>query len=839
MYASSRAWRRRSAYLGVIIGAVAATLAAIALYTSPAAAQEPGGSAATLFCATQQSVPRTECETLVELYHRTDGEHWLWRTGWLTDPNLCLWSGVSCDGGHVSTLNLAANRLQGPLPRTLGALPMLSALALQNNSLSGPIPFEFCKLQPHLTQLNLDYNLLLAQGEQVAACVEAMAPGWRMTQTTAPQVIAAGPVLTDSVTLRWQPISYTVDGGYYEVALFGSTVQTPTALYRTPDKLASSLTITGLQPGRSYEARVATFTPAHGDQPADHRSLSPGSVFTTRSEERVLVMVYFSADNDLDPYIAPILERLRRGTALNHSARVIYLADGNGADDSRIWEIADGTSTLTNRVVEWWGNAELNTADPAVLAHFLRSARTAYGADAVRTVVSLVGHGVALAPELAWVPPAAPGEPAPAPQPGIPALPRGVDYTPTDITDGSFMSTPGLGKALLSATDDGASPFDLVFFDQCFQGNLDILYEVRAAARIFVASPNYAWLVAPYQMYLPFFAPAATPEEMANAIIRIYQNKLTDGNPNAIFWVRGTDIDAIADAVNALADALRNALAVGKGPLILQAAQNGRYADTTQCGRGNLHLGPPDELIGAGRFAENLRLRFAQVDADDPVVVAAATGLLDVLARVPSTFRVGYPYIEPDEFWNYDDKITLLAPLHRDASASVAWRASIYRPTVPLPAVWTPDPQQAVLVTQPFAFVQDGRWDEFLAEWYTTPMTPTVGEWCNYVPPAVVVAGSVESIDLTATAQGSGLRLVWSRPGASTPAAYHVLARKPDGISEVLLAIVEPDVQEFFITDTSNGTWTFRVAAVDAAESAVALSQEVQASTLYLPVTLK
>ena len=152
--------------------------------------------------------------------------------------------------------------------------------------------------------------------------------------------------------------------------------------------------------------------------------------------------------------------------------------------------------------------------------------------------------------------------------------------------------------------------------------------------------------------------------DRANAIIRIYQNKLTDGNPNAIFWVRGTDIDAIADAVSTLADALRNALAAGKGPLILQAAQNGRYADTTQCGRGNLHLGPPDELIGAGRFAENLRLRFAQVDADDPVVVAAATGLLDVLARVPSTFRVGYPYIEPDEFWNYDDKITLLAPLH-------------------------------------------------------------------------------------------------------------------------------------------------------------------------------
>ena len=75
----------------------------------------------------------------------------------------------------------------------------------------------------------------------------------------------------------------------------------------------------------------------------------------------MLVMVYFSADNDLDPYIAPILERLRRGTALNHSARVIYLADGNGADDSRIWEIPGGTSTLTTRRGDWL--CRLHTSD--------------------------------------------------------------------------------------------------------------------------------------------------------------------------------------------------------------------------------------------------------------------------------------------------------------------------------------------------------------------------------------------------------------------------------------------------------------------------------------------
>src|SRR5690606_39038287 len=114
------------------------------------------------------------------------------------------------------------------------------------------------------------------------------------------------------------------------------------------------------------------------------------------------------------------------------------------------------------------------------------------------------------------------------------------------------------------------------------------------------------------------------------------------------------------------------------------------------------------------------------------------------------------------------------------------------------------------LITQPFAFVQDGRWDEFLAEWYTAPMTPTVGEWCNYVPPAVVISGTVEEIDLVAVPQQGGVRLTWSQPGASTPAAYHVLARKPDGINEVLLAIVDATVQDYVVEGAANGTWILR-----------------------------
>ena len=68
---------------------------------------------------------------------------------------------------------------------------------------------------------------------------------------------------------------------------------------------------------------------------------------------------------------------------------------------------------------------------------------------------------------------------------------RGIEATPGDVADsGGYLSTIDFGKALAAATNNGADPFDVVFFDQCFQGNLDVLYEVRNYAKVLIASPN-------------------------------------------------------------------------------------------------------------------------------------------------------------------------------------------------------------------------------------------------------------------------------------------------------------------------------------------------------------
>ena len=563
--------------------------------------------------------------------------------------------------------------------------------------------------------------LALPAGAQdlAGAAVQSGAPAVRDLRVTT--------FYTDRLELNWAPVTVTAPGGHYRIAVAAGFDGAPLLQATTPDLLTASYVVTGLAPGRTYYVSVRTFLPAHAGQPTDLTSAPALLAASTRADARVLVAVYFAADNDLSPYIRLIGERLARGTAANPNADVVFLADGDRDGDTVLWEIAGGTVTATNVVSAVWGTRELDTGDPAVLAWFLDYARTHYPAD--KTVVSLMGHGVALAPELAWIPPTAPGEPALPAQPGIPALPQGHDYTPADVTDGGYMSVADVGAVLAQVTDNGANPFDLLFFDQCFQGNLDILYEVRQAARVFVASPNYAWLVAPYAAYLPHFAPYATPEEMAQAVIQIYQLALNNLNPNAIFWVRSGDLPTIASAVSALGDALQTAVDAGEGMPIQQAALNSQFVDTTQCGRADLHLGPPDELLGAGSFASDLLRAFVPGDAFG--VYTAASDLLSALDVVSSTHRIGHPYIDPTELWTYTDTLTILAPLHRDTPPPLTWRASIYRDTAPFNAIWMLDPAQTVIVSQTFAFVRDGRWDEFLEHWYTGPMTPTVGEWCN------------------------------------------------------------------------------------------------------------
>ena len=818
----------------------------LVLLQPPRSVQAATGAEGAAVCGGVSAMPLLECEALVQLYDQTNGPGWDVNTNWPTvDAGVtpCDWFGVTCNGGHVTSLLLASNRLSGTVPQALGALGQLVELDLSDNLLVGAVPGGICELVDTAAgNVNLAYNRLEPANSRVRACIDALDPNAGAKQTVAPPEVTVSAIATDSLTLTWQPISYTADGGGYQV-LTATVPGGPFTLHgQTADKSATGYVVDGLTPGATTFVRVQTLTPSHAGQENDLVSRATGAAATTVFDgDPVLLLVYFPADNDLSPYVPFVVERIRRGTAANPNVQVVVLADRMGDDNTRLLEIANGVTTVTDRVTQVWGKGELDTTDPAVLTWFLTDSRGRFAAS--KTVVSLMGHGVGMMPEFGWiVGETTDGEPIV--QPGIPALPRGIEATPGDVADsGGYLSTIDFGKALAAATNNGADPFDVVFFDQCFQGNLDVLYEVRNYAKVLISSPNYAWLSAPYHQYVTAMAPVASPEEIAQAIIRLYFQSLTSAQPNVIFWVRGADVATIANATSNLASALEAAVAGGRRAAIYEASTDASYVDTTQCGPGLFELGQPDELLGARSFARSLQQQGRFPQNDSYGVHAAAETLITALDATTSADRAATPTMAPDEFWDYRDSVTLVAPLRPDAPPNVAWRASIYNTDGPVTAVWSPAPEQTVRITTTFAMAQDGQWDDFINAWYTSPLTPTLGEWCQYSPPALVTSEVTETLALALDPGPTALELSWTPTAADEADAYWVLVRGPDADRWVVLDTV-PLGQTGYTADlpAPGDTAVFAVVAQDplgitlAESNEAAYTEPAVAPKLLLPL---
>jgi len=137
-------------------------------------------------CNAVTEISAIECESLLELYHSTDGPNWWITDGWNLNNKPCTtWYGVTCENNGVTridfkyekyqgnnlngtlpdfsglpnlkTLNLSVNQLTGAIP-DWGRLPQLLSIDLSRNQLTGTIP-DFSNL-PKLQSINLSFNKL-------------------------------------------------------------------------------------------------------------------------------------------------------------------------------------------------------------------------------------------------------------------------------------------------------------------------------------------------------------------------------------------------------------------------------------------------------------------------------------------------------------------------------------------------------------------------------------------------------------------------------------------------------------------------------------------------------
>ena len=73
----------------------------------------------------------------------TNGLGWQHQEGWLATNTPCSWYGVSCEAGHVRSINLQDNQLSGNIPPELDYLANLRGLDLSRQPTDGSIPSDW------------------------------------------------------------------------------------------------------------------------------------------------------------------------------------------------------------------------------------------------------------------------------------------------------------------------------------------------------------------------------------------------------------------------------------------------------------------------------------------------------------------------------------------------------------------------------------------------------------------------------------------------------------------------------------------------------------------------
>lgn len=106
----------------------------------------------------KQNYLNLEREALIALYKATNGDKWTNNTNWCSNKPISEWYGVYTNAkGHVYSLELPRNKMEGLLPKEFCNLKYLTNLNLQYNQFSGQIPDIIWSL-PVLESLSLSGN---------------------------------------------------------------------------------------------------------------------------------------------------------------------------------------------------------------------------------------------------------------------------------------------------------------------------------------------------------------------------------------------------------------------------------------------------------------------------------------------------------------------------------------------------------------------------------------------------------------------------------------------------------------------------------------------------------
>ena len=116
--------------------------------------------AAPFYGSTSCDVVPNERDILVELFQALRGSNWYRNDYWLSKASFCDWYGVACDNGHVISINLDKNKLDGKVPSSIYRLPKLKLLWMSHNAIE--TTFDGIENAQNLLDLRLESTGLVS-----------------------------------------------------------------------------------------------------------------------------------------------------------------------------------------------------------------------------------------------------------------------------------------------------------------------------------------------------------------------------------------------------------------------------------------------------------------------------------------------------------------------------------------------------------------------------------------------------------------------------------------------------------------------------------------------------
>ncbi len=278
-------------------------------------------------------------------------------------------------------------------------------------------------------------------------------------------------------------------------------------------------------------------------------------------KESWTLLIYMSADNDLEPYAIEDINELEAAFDFSqHGVKVLVLIDrapgystANGDwTGTRLYEIQhdeiDSDFFVSQQLtsvelgLDLGQDVELNMGDPDTLQAFIKDGTNRYDSDHVGIVFWGHGSGFRNLEEEEEE-----------------ELTKLVSYDYSDNFDALYTQS--------IATTLNEHDISLVGFDSCLGGNIEVAYELRNSADVFVASPDleladgweYDYLL------LKFMVTSGSPEDLGRSVVSAFEDRYKENAYSTIGAIDLSKMDWVYHELNDFSRALSETVMNDRG----------------------------------------------------------------------------------------------------------------------------------------------------------------------------------------------------------------------------------------------------------------------------------